>query len=372
MATQKRKVWLISGIVALILSCCICSSIYAAMQRRQTAPSETAAGTETRAVVRAATRTIGPPTPTTARTLTLMDALAGGLVAAQARGAGLDAVMVVLERLVPESLEVVIPVGTFFVNHAGHEQDMVVVHKATVHLADQDIVTATVKSACANIYRSVPDEDSAFDIVISPEAENLQQLVATIEQGNYTQVVKQIAVWVVTDDISRSALDNRYRRAMFGSSLISSPAASDQDVIRALWLVQEAGIPLEETTLFAERVSLVRALANADTEVRDWAADCLDVHLDAILPYLCACLDDDVADLREAAVVALGELGDPSAVDPLAQSLYDEDTYVRAAAAKALGEIGDQRAVAPLNQALETEEDDWVRSKIEFALRRLE
>lgn len=255
-----------------------------------------------------------PPSPSTSSHAFLPKM---GPISAQVRGAGLDAVTVVPKKLVPESLELVIPVGTFFVNHSGQQQDMVAVYEATVHLTDLDTVTTTVRSACANLYRDVPDEQSTFDILTSPQGGNLQRLIATIQRGRYTHTVKQIAVWIVTDDVSRPSLDNRYRRAMFGSALLSSPAASDEDVIRALWLVQEAGIPIEEQTLFAERVSLVRALASDDAEVRAFAVDCLEVPPDGILAYLCACLEDDIAALREAAAATLGKLAEPDAVEPL-------------------------------------------------------
>jgi len=373
MTTRKRQTWLVGGLLALVLACCVCSAVYSAVRRGQTGPAETADTGTTRPVVRAPTRTIGPPTPTPAYTLRLADALAGGRVSARVQGKGLDAVTVVLERLVPESLEILIPVGTFFVNHAGHEQDMVAVYQATVHLTDREEATATVKSACANLYRSVPDEGSALDIEAAPPDEDLRRLVEAIERGPYTtHAVKQIAVWVVTNDVSRAALDSRYRSSTFGISLVSSPAASDEEVIRALWLVQDAGIPVQEKTLFAERVSLVRALASGDAEVREWASGCLDVRADGIVPYLCASLDEDVADLRQAAAVALGKLAAPDAVEPLTRRLQDPDEHVRAAAAEALGEIGDRRAVGPLTAALEAEEKSWVRSRIELALRRLE
>jgi HEAT repeat protein len=65
------------------------------------------------------------------------------------------------------------------------------------------------------------------------------------------------------------------------------------------------------------------------------------------------------ATIREAAASALGEIGEPRAVEPLIVVLNDRDWEkreenrpVRCAAALALGRIGDPRAVGPLAEAL--------------------
>ena len=63
--------------------------------------------------------------------------------------------------------------------------------------------------------------------------------------------------------------------------------------------------------------------------------------------------------VRQSAAMALGEIGDRTAVAPLVASLADQDRLVREAAARALGAIGDARAVGPLVAALG---DGWVRS----------
>ncbi|HMA36537.1 MAG TPA: HEAT repeat domain-containing protein [Chloroflexia bacterium] len=59
--------------------------------------------------------------------------------------------------------------------------------------------------------------------------------------------------------------------------------------------------------------------------------------------------DDDT---RAEAAFALGQIGDPRAVEPLIAALRDEDTVVRTEAAAALGALGDRRAVEPLIRAL--------------------
>jgi HEAT repeat protein len=56
--------------------------------------------------------------------------------------------------------------------------------------------------------------------------------------------------------------------------------------------------------------------------------------------------------VRRAAAEALGQIGDPRAVEALTSALDDESAAARQAAAEALGQIGDPDAVEPLIGAL--------------------
>ena len=60
--------------------------------------------------------------------------------------------------------------------------------------------------------------------------------------------------------------------------------------------------------------------------------------------------------MRKAAAQALGNIADPRAVEPLINTLKDEDLYVRKAAAQALGNTADPRAVEPLINTLKDED----------------
>ncbi len=55
---------------------------------------------------------------------------------------------------------------------------------------------------------------------------------------------------------------------------------------------------------------------------------------------------------------SLGRLKDPTAVDPLIETLWDDDSRVRLKAAWALGQIGDMRAIPPLRR-LYRMENEW-------------
>ena len=73
---------------------------------------------------------------------------------------------------------------------------------------------------------------------------------------------------------------------------------------------------------------------------------------------------------RFSAAVALGKIGDPRAIEPLIRALRDEAWNVRIAVAAALGEIGDARSVEPLTQVLK-DEDEGVRMGAKNALEKI-
>lgn len=72
----------------------------------------------------------------------------------------------------------------------------------------------------------------------------------------------------------------------------------------------------------------------------------------AVNPLIIA-LNDENATIRSKAVLALGEIGDKSSVEHLIKCLNDESSGVRNNAAIALGNIGDERALFYLDQSLE-------------------
>ncbi|TKX56112.1 HEAT repeat domain-containing protein [Halorubrum sp. SP3] len=84
--------------------------------------------------------------------------------------------------------------------------------------------------------------------------------------------------------------------------------------------------------------------------------------------------EDSNPQLQKATFKALGEIGAPEAVQPLADRLDpdgDTDELVRPHAARALGLIGDTRAVKPLADALEAHPSDDVRAAAGWALRQI-
>jgi HEAT repeat protein len=80
------------------------------------------------------------------------------------------------------------------------------------------------------------------------------------------------------------------------------------------------------------------------------------------LPTLVQASTDQDAEVRQAIVAALGELGDARAIPPLLDRLaHDSAAPVRAEAAFRLGKIGTADLVEPLRQAATNDSDAQVR-----------
>ena len=79
----------------------------------------------------------------------------------------------------------------------------------------------------------------------------------------------------------------------------------------------------------------------------------------AVAPLIEA-LQDEKYVVRQAAALALGDMGDPRAVEGLIERLGDASEAVRQSAAVSLGKLGAQEAVEPLIQAM-SDESELVR-----------
>jgi len=119
---------------------------------------------------------------------------------------------------------------------------------------------------------------------------------------------------------------------------------------------------------------LIRALGDADSYVRQNAAEALGKIGEPTVEPLIRTLIEGSNDVRGNAAQALGTIGDSRAVEPLIRALGDSDWRVLWNAARALGKIGDPRAVEPLIQLLRDpliEGRDPVRRAIRRALEKL-
>lgn len=108
-------------------------------------------------------------------------------------------------------------------------------------------------------------------------------------------------------------------------------------------------------TTESELVRLEKALNNDDPEVR-WigVTELESIRSDDAVALLKKALKDTrFISIRWRAAIALGEQGNPEAVDALISALSDENDHVREEAAEALGKISDTRAIPALIDALE-------------------
>jgi hypothetical protein len=278
-------------------------------------------------------------------TYTITEALEKGKIAVEAEGAGLSTVSVTIKRTTEEKFKVLIPVGTYFVAK-GNYQSMVSRGKVIADLTVNKKVTVSVPASCANASKEVPGSGDKFDIALSPQAEDLRKLMEVITKKNPGEVVTQVAVWIVTDNISRDELDSRYRRFRgfavlpFGGG--GEPAASDEDVIKAMALVEEAGIDLKKKEIYKEKISAIQGLTSENKTIQNLSLKFLNAEGKDRIQVLVEALKDKDSFVRRSAAYALGELKDPRAVEPLIEALKDEVSDVRNAVAKELQKITGQ------------------------------
>ena len=108
-----------------------------------------------------------------------------------------------------------------------------------------------------------------------------------------------------------------------------------------------------------------------DRNVRWSAEDALvSIGAPAVEPLI-KMLDNDSWRVRRRAVRTLGKIRDPRAIEPLVASMKtDDDCYVRKYAAKAIGEINDPRAGEILTPALQSRNLEMIEGAYRFFIRR--
>ena len=106
--------------------------------------------------------------------------------------------------------------------------------------------------------------------------------------------------------------------------------------------------------------TLIKALHDQPSDVRQTVAEVLEQIGDTAVPTLIKALHNQHSDVRQAAAGTLGQIGDTAAVPALIKILDDQqsDIRVRQAAAEALGQIGDSAAVPVLIKILDDQQLD--------------
>jgi len=181
---------------------------------------------------------------------TLSDAVQQGLVEVHSSGIGLSAVRLRVRRLHAQGFRVDIPPGTYFASTSS-TQNMVTTAPQWLDLNNQERIELELPAVCANFHRPQPGAGSRFR-VSRLENRTLQRLLEVIARRSVPQTVAQVAVWVVTDDVSRSELDRGYRATHYvnGFRTGEGPAASDEQIAEARKLLEEAGVDTSRACLF--------------------------------------------------------------------------------------------------------------------------
>jgi HEAT repeat protein len=88
-----------------------------------------------------------------------------------------------------------------------------------------------------------------------------------------------------------------------------------------------------------------------------------------LLEFVIQCTNNSA---RYYAIDALGYFKDPRAFEPLLRLLESDNLMVVGDAARALGEYRDARALGPLKKALDAAQYQWLRERIEDAIRSID
>jgi len=170
----------------------------------------------------------------------LADAIRHGIVDAKVSGSGIRSVSVKITRNTPAGVMLAVPAGTYFVCGSS-AQNMVGTERRTVDLRKRDSAYLSMPAACANMRRAVPTSQASFSVQNRAASADLQKLAPHLAGQSFA--VKQAAVWIVTDNASRSDLNTLVSRP-FGQVSGGKPVISDGDVLSAAKLIQKAGIDL--------------------------------------------------------------------------------------------------------------------------------
>lgn len=182
--------------------------------------------------------------------VSLLDAVRRGWIQVSPRGNGLNSVLMEMERQNDSLNRVIVPVGTYFAT-MGNSQNMISTQPVTVDFKGTDRCSVDISAACADLNRPQPTNDIRFHVQELRDPV-LRRLLQKIETSPVSDVVAQVAIWVVTDDVSRSTLNQVYRHTRYVNGVLSgqSPAASDADIAAAKQLLEDIGFNTIHARLF--------------------------------------------------------------------------------------------------------------------------
>ncbi|MDR2773378.1 MAG: hypothetical protein LBC19_01320, partial [Tannerella sp.] len=130
----------------------------------------------------------------------IVELLENNIVEAEITGKDITQVNLRVRRLTSDIVNVRIPVGSFFVAANSASQNMVATAEKKIRLTTTSWTTVSIPAACANRPKDIPDSNDRFSIQRSPKQEELARLMPVLEKAAENTLVKQAAVWIVTDN----------------------------------------------------------------------------------------------------------------------------------------------------------------------------
>jgi len=188
----------------------------------------------------------------------IVDLIKNKIVEVKIHGDDITGVSLSIRRLVNRPVEVLVPVGSFFVSANSSAQNMVATAESETTLTDGDWQTISVSAACANRPRDIPSSGDRFTVLRSPKQKELAALMPVLEQANADIPTKQAAVWIVTDNADYDDL----------GTLVSSPGNTRvigyETAARAMRICAEAGIDIKKRSIWKDRNNILKNLPDGD------------------------------------------------------------------------------------------------------------
>ncbi len=184
------------------------------------------------------------PVGVEAQQVNLVEAVAGGLVAASGRGKGLEQVDLTLKSQVDTNLLVTIQAGTLLTALSGDVQDMVVRQAALAFLRPGSEVAIEVEVACASMPKKEPGSGDEFKVGQALAGEDLLKLLALPEFQFLPIRLRQFAVWTVTDNPRR----DYYVGVSTSRGISEGPTVEEFEQVKDLLI--KAGIDISQFNAF--------------------------------------------------------------------------------------------------------------------------
>jgi hypothetical protein len=211
----------------------------------------------------------------------IVDLVDQNLITARITGISMDTLALTIHSMSSQALQVEIPAGTYFVARNELVQNMVARHSTSVLVQPFEERDLTLEAACANVRRAEPGSTDTFGIVRASEQQELGQIIEALNAAAVQYPVEQAAIWIVTDDASYDDLGMLVGGSRYGEALIG-----ENEAVRAMMLVSEAGLDITGHAIWSEVDTLRSNLTDAD---------------------LTAWLDEQVAAAQAAAGSAAGQ-----------------------------------------------------------------
>lgn len=191
----------------------------------------------------------------------LTDLLDEGYIEAHAQGVDMQTSVLRVRRRVPHDVTVIVPAGTFLTSHDLSVQNMIVTRKAQRTLSRDGWIDMPISVTCANRHRAAPTTATRFDIQAGPGAQALRRLAQAIEREGMGADARQLAVWIVTDDLSLEG--TRLHQSTDRQSRVETANLLG----RILVLCYESGVDVPSLAIWRDRAVIRAAMNHSGTRM---------------------------------------------------------------------------------------------------------